>query len=96
MIISQQNGCVIAGNSVPCVKGTCHHHHRVLDLLCVAEGVLPHSDDHSKMIDGAAWPRLASAETHRHRSQEETCTHRDDHCGFHSAKKENSISKLQV
>lgn len=69
----------------PYVKGMRRHRHRVLDLLCVAGGLSPHSGDHSKLIDGAAWHRLVSAETRRHHSREETCTQRDDHCDFHSA-----------
>lgn len=63
-----------------------HHRHRALDRLCGTAGVQPHPDAHSTLIDAVVWHRLASAEMHRHRSQEETCIQQDDRCDLHSAK----------
>lgn len=61
------------------------HRHRAWGLLCAAAGGEPRPGDRSKQSDGAVWLRLASGETHKHHSQEETCTRPDDHRDLHSA-----------
>lgn len=58
---------------------------RAWGLLCAAAGGEPRPGDRSKQSDGAVWLRLASGETHKRHSQEETCTRPDDRRDLHSA-----------
>lgn len=82
------------------VKGRHHHHHRATDLLCIAGGDWQHPDDHSKQLDGVAWPHLVSEVKHTHPSQEDTHIRQDDHCGFRSAatghKNKQGMTKLKT
>lgn len=78
---------LLSDHSVPYVKGMHRRHHRGWGPLCGAAAAWPHPGDRSKLLDGAARRRLGSAETHKHRSQEETCTQRGDRCDWHSAER---------